>query len=182
MIRGVESDVVKRLEAYPAEDVEMDFAGTVTTDDEFHEEPHLEEAKVPEEMPNAVRLAVIRVYKNLGHPNKELWCRALRIGGTNKIALRAASEMKSDVCSESNSSKSHMPAKLADTYTEFNQGVGVDQYMRTHEQVFEFLNIVDLATRFNICSPVPSKRPDDILSVLEMVFYKLGRSHESPDL
>ena len=38
------------------------------------------------------------------------------------------------------------------------------------EQVFEFLNIVDLATRFNICFPVPSKRPDDVLSVLEMVW------------
>ena len=38
------------------------------------------------------------------------------------------------------------------------------------EQVFEFLNIVDLATRFNIGFPVPSKRPDDVLSVLEMVW------------
>ena len=38
------------------------------------------------------------------------------------------------------------------------------------EQVFEFLNIVDIATRSNICFPVPSKRPDDVLSVLEMVW------------
>ena len=50
------------------------------------------------------------------------------------------------------------------------------------EQVFEFLNMVDLATRFNNCFPVPSKRPDDVLSVPEMVWIKLGRSHESPDL
>ena len=40
---------------------------------------------------------------------------------------------------------------------------------RTNE-VFEFLNTVDLATRFNLCFPVPSKRPDDVLSVLEMVW------------
>ena len=45
VIRGVESDVVKRLEAYPAEDVEMELPGTAIPDDEFHEEPHLEEAK-----------------------------------------------------------------------------------------------------------------------------------------
>ena len=38
------------------------------------------------------------------------------------------------------------------------------------EPVLEFLNIVDRATRFNICFPVPSKRPDDVLSVLEMVW------------
>ena len=55
VIRGVESDVVKRLEAYPAEDVEMELPGTAIPDDEFHEEPHLEEAKVPEEIPNVVR-------------------------------------------------------------------------------------------------------------------------------
>ena len=38
------------------------------------------------------------------------------------------------------------------------------------EQVSEFLNIVDLATRFKICFPVPSKRPYDVLSVLERVW------------
>ena len=87
MIRGAESDVVKRTEAYPAEDVKMDLAGTAIPDDEFHEEPRLEEAKVPEEIPNAVRLAVMRMHKNLGHHSKELLCRALRIGRANKVAL-----------------------------------------------------------------------------------------------
>ena len=38
------------------------------------------------------------------------------------------------------------------------------------ERVFEFLNITDLATRFNICFPDPSKRPDDVMSVLAMVW------------
>ena len=39
-----------------------------------------------------------------------------------------------------------------------------------NEQAFEFRNVADLATRFNICFPVPSKNPDDVLSVLEMVW------------
>ena len=34
MLRGVESDAVKMFEAHPAEDVEMDLAGTVIPDDE----------------------------------------------------------------------------------------------------------------------------------------------------
>ena len=64
-----------------------------------------------------------------------------------------------------------MPAKLAETYSEFNQGVGVDLKLAdSDEQVFQFLNIVDVATRFNMCFPVLSKRPDDVLSVLEMVW------------
>ena len=37
------------------------------------------------------------------------------------------------------------------------------------ERVFEFLNIVDLATRLTIWFPIPSKRPDDVRSVLELV-------------
>ena len=51
--------------------------------------------------------------------------------------------------------------KVADTSTEFNQAVGVDLFVLadSNEQVFKFLNIVALATRFNICFPVPSKRP-----------------------
>ena len=36
--------------------------------------------------------------------------------------------------------------------------------------MFEFPNIVDLATRFNICFPVSSRRPDCVLSVLERVW------------
>ena len=37
-------------------------------DDEFPEEPHVEEARVPEEIPNAVMLAIMGIHKNLGHP------------------------------------------------------------------------------------------------------------------
>ena len=33
----------------------MDLAGTAVPDDEFHEEPQLEEPEVLEEVPNAVR-------------------------------------------------------------------------------------------------------------------------------
>ena len=105
----------------------------------------------------------MRIHKNLGHPSKELHCRALRIGGANEIAIRAANELKCDVCAENKPPKSHLPSKLAETYTEFNQGLGVDLVVLadSNEQVFEFLNFVDLATRFNICY---------VLSVLEMVW------------
>ena len=63
VIRGVESDAVQRLERYPAEDVGMDPTGTGIPDAEFHEEPHLEEAQIPEEVPNAIRLVIMRVHK-----------------------------------------------------------------------------------------------------------------------
>ena len=107
VIQEVESDTIKRLEAYPAKDVEMDLTGTDIPDDEFPEEPHVEEAKVPEEVQNAVRLAIIRIHKNLGHPSKELLRRVLRIGGANKIVIRTASELKwRRFCGEQTSEKS----------------------------------------------------------------------------
>ena len=114
--------------------------------------PHLEKPKVLEEVLNAARLAVMRIQKNLGHPSKELLCRALRIGGAKKFALRAASELTCDVCMESRPPKSQLPAKRADTYTEFNEDVGVNLFVLadSDERVFEFFSIVDLATRFNI--------------------------------
>ena len=87
VIRGVESDAVKRPEAYPVEDAKMDLAGTAIPDDEFHEETQLEESKVSEEVTNAIRLAIMRDHKIPEHPSKELLCRALRLGGANKIAV-----------------------------------------------------------------------------------------------
>ena len=60
VLRGVESDGVIRYEAYPAEDVEMAVAVTVLSDDEFHEEPQLEEQRVLEEVPKSLACTVGR--------------------------------------------------------------------------------------------------------------------------
>ena len=100
----------------------MDLAGTVIPDDEFHEEPHLEEAKATEEVPNAVSLAIMHIHKNLGHPSKELLSRALRHVGAEQIELRSELRVNSSamIAWRTNLRKSHLPAKLANTYTEFN--------------------------------------------------------------
>ena len=162
----MESDAVKRLEACSS----RRRNGTCRNglpDDEFHEEPHHEEAKVPErsqcgKMCNHAHL------QKLEYPSKELLCRALRIGGANKIAVRAASELKCDVCSESTAA-----AKLADT-----PFVLAD----SDERVFEFLNIVDLATRFNIwLSSAIQKAGRRVVGTSDGL-EKLAKSHESPDL
>ena len=88
------------------------------------------------------------------------------------MAIRAAKELRCDVCAENRPPKSHLTAKLAETYTEFGQGVGVDLFSLadSNNQVYEFLNVVDLATRFALAFPVSSKRPDDVLAVLETIW------------
>ena len=89
MIREVESDAVKRHDAHLAEDVEMDLTRADIPDDEFFEESHVEEVRVPKGIHDAVKLAIMRIHRNLGHSIKELLCRALRMGGANEIAIRA---------------------------------------------------------------------------------------------
>ena len=66
VVRGVESDAVRRFEAYPGEDAEMGLAETAVPDNEFHEEPQLQEPGILEEAPIAVRLAVMSTHKKTG--------------------------------------------------------------------------------------------------------------------
>ena len=106
----------------------MELPGTARPDDEFHEEPHLEEAKDPEETPNGVRLAVMRSHKNLGHPSKELLCRALRIGGANRVAIRAATELKCNVCSKSKPLKSINVENITSFLAESSAGDQSDDF------------------------------------------------------
>ena len=48
----------KDFEVYPAEDVTMDASGP-------NKEPVLNEPRVPEEILNALRVAVLRIHRNL---------------------------------------------------------------------------------------------------------------------
>ena len=146
-IRGVESDVVKRdlrlIKPKMWKWILQERPYLMTSSTENHTS---KKRKFLKRYSMVSDWQSCRIHKNLGHPSEELLCRALRIGGANKVAHRAASELGCDVCSENTPPKSHLPAKLADTYTEFNQGVGVDLFMLadSDEQVFEFLNMVDL--------------------------------------
>ena len=51
VIGGVENDPIRRHEAHPAEDVEMDLSSADVPDDEFPEERHVEEVRVPKRYP-----------------------------------------------------------------------------------------------------------------------------------
>ena len=84
----------------------------------------------------------MRIHKNLGHPRKELLCRAVRIGGANEIAIRAANALKCDVCAENKPRKSHLPSTSADTYTELNQGLRVDLFVLADFHVLSVLEMV----------------------------------------
>ena len=135
----------------PAEDVEMDLIRTAIPDDELREGTQLEEAQVPAEVPSAVRLATVRVHKNLGHPSKEIAGVAL-YELVEPIRLRSELRVKS---SATFARRTKPPKKsLACEVGRFvhriqsrclSGSLCAGGLRRT--SVFEFLNIVDLATR-----------------------------------
>ena len=89
------------------------------------------------------------------------------------MRVRAASLLKCDVCFEHdlhNVTCQETPRGRGRNSTN-DQGVGVDLFVLADfsEELFEFFNIVDPATRITICLLMPSKRPDDVLSVFQMV-------------
>ena len=88
LIRGAESDAAKRLEVYPAQRDDGPRGGALCG-----------------------KIGIHANSQKSGHASKELLCRALWIGGANKIALRAASELKR----RTNLRQCHLPAKRADT-------------------------------------------------------------------
>ena len=114
----------------------------------------------------------MRIHKNLGHPQQGIalsrfanWWSEQDRDSSGEVNSRVTFVLRTNL-------RKVICLRSWHTYTEFTQGVGVDLFVLadSNEQVFDFLNIVDLATRFNICSPVSSKRLDDALLVLEMVW------------
>ena len=74
----------------------------------------------PDEIPNAVRLVVVRIHKKTWHTRARKCCVVL---GESEESTEWANELKCGVCLDNELSKSHLLAELADTYTDFNQDV-----------------------------------------------------------
>ena len=120
VIRGVESDAVKRRGACPAEDVQVDLTGADIPDDEFPEEP-------PNRYPTR-QLAILVPTRTWDTPARNCFVALCEL----VERTRSRFERRTNSSAENKPLKSHVPSKLADTYTEFNQGVGVDLfYSRT---------------------------------------------------
>ena len=119
------------VESQKKKNVEMELPGTAIPGDEFHEETHLGEAKVPEEIHNGVRLAVMRIHKNLGHPSASprTWERCrwrlpcagghLAAGGRGPLKiscqtalLRNMPSSPRHLCRANQEQKRHLPKRL----------------------------------------------------------------------
>ena len=116
--------------------------------------------------------AVQHLHDNLQHPDNSTLVRSLRTAGCHEEAVEAARRLHCDVCDSLKPASSVKKSAILKA-TKFGQYVALDLLFLEDASGtvnYPFLNVVDVATRFQLCTPIRSKRPDDVLSAFEWVW------------
>ena len=95
-----------------------------------------------------------KCHENLGHPSPARLIMLLKSAHASEKVLRLARGLECETCNAMSKPKSHNVAKMRRA-TEFNQQVGVDTFeLEVRFSKMHFLNIVDEATGFQLCTPL----------------------------
>ncbi|CAE7765863.1 unnamed protein product [Symbiodinium sp. CCMP2456] len=100
-------------------------------------------------------LSVLRkCHENLGHPSTARFVMLLKSAHASERVIKLAKGLECETCSEMSKPKAHRVAKMRKA-TEFNQQVCVDTFeLDVRYSKIHFLNIVDEATGFQLCTPL----------------------------
>ena len=110
-----------------------------------------------------VAAALKRIHQNLGHPCNRDLVKHLRLGGAPAAVLNAAQQMTCRTCERSSQAKLHkMSAPV--TMLDFNEAVAADVlWVDTVEtNNHPCLNLVDLASTYQVVVPLPSTKSEDV--------------------
>ena len=96
----------------------------------------------------------------LGHPSNHALARAIRVTGCSAAAVRAALQLRCDVCESQQHPGPHLPARLR-TDREFGDTAAIDLFVLADYEgnQLRFINILDLASTFGVVAMIPSKHP-----------------------
>ena len=104
-----------------------------------------------------------RVHQNLGHPPTRELIRHLKIGGADGSVIRAAEQM---VCKTCESSRKPAPHKVAAPVValDFNEVIAIDilWFDSAESPNHAALNVVDLASTYQVVIPLVSTKADDV--------------------
>ena len=160
-----EADV--RVENHAADDDE------VIVGQELRELQPMSQRQEPGALHPTLRREVYRLHRNLGHPNKQSFLRALRHAGVKEEVLAWVKDgFHCPLCERNQKSQPHRPGHLQKNMT-FNQVVGIDLF-KTQEKLF--LNCLCWGTDLQMVKEIPSKRPEDVLAA----FYEVWIAHYGP--
>ena len=101
-----------------------------------------------------------QMHTNLGHPSNHALARAIRVTGGSAAAVRAALQLRCDVCESQQQPGPHLPARLR-TDREFGDTAAIDLFVLADYEgnQLSFVNILDLASTFGVVAMIPSKHP-----------------------
>ena len=98
--------------------------------------------------------------ETMGHPSNHALARAIRVTGGSAAAVRAALQLRCDVCESQQHPGPHLSARLR-TDREFGDTAAIDLFVLADYEgnQLSFVNILDLASTFVVVAMIPSKHP-----------------------
>lgn len=130
--------------------------------------------------PARIRKLVRRAHYNLGHPSNSALVRIMRTARCDKDAIEYAKHTKCPTCIRRPPPQRIPRATMPYRPTRFGHIVGLDlKFLKDHRQEEHvLLNILDMATLYNILVRCDAKRPADILTQFKAYWIKWAGSPE----
>ena len=109
-------------------------------------------------LPPQEREALLRLHKNLGHPDTKVFRNSLMSQGWSKEIIKGIEDMHCPACHESQQPKLSRPSHLSNP-KQFNEVVSIDEVIWTsqHGTQFHFYHMLDTATNFQIAFQVDNR-------------------------
>ena len=129
------------------------------------------EARYKKELLSTLR----RMHQNLGHPSREDFLRALRLGGASNEDIEAARCLRCSTCQRTRGPQLARPAKVGQVRA-FNDDVGIDVIFveDSARTKYTALSVVELSTTFQAVGLVEDLSPAAIMTTLEQLWL-IGR-------
>ena len=113
-------------------------------------------------IPPDLKRELYRIHRNLGHPDQQSFCRALKHAGVKEHIIRwVKKQFVCPICESRKKPASHPPSHLSRA-VEFNHVVGVEM-MFYNKKVL--VNMLDWGTNYQIVEQVPDKTSEEVTQV-----------------
>ena len=135
--------------------------------DDLDEDDTIEEARGAQKPSREQRMAVMRLHCNTGHRDPKRLARALIMAGAAPEVVRAARELRCEVCHENQRPKAHRPASLPQA-RHFGDQVHMDlfHFKDAVEEKFWVVHAVDAASQFQVARVLEAKSADAVVKFL----------------
>ena len=110
------------------------------------------------QLPSSVQSELMKIHKNLGHPDPKVLSHALKDQGWDKNCIEGLQDMVCPTCHEQQKPKLARPGHLDDP-KEFNELVLIDGIDWTNQSgtKYHFVHVLDVGTNFHIAFVVPDR-------------------------